>query len=505
MRHRARLRAAWRDLLDAFWLRPALMTLGAVALAEALIALEGRVEMPAALAGWVYAGRSAGARDMLGVVAGGAIGVAGTTFSITVAALTLASNQLGPRLLNNFTRDAATQVCLGALVATFAYALVVLRAVRGGEEDTEFVPALAVSVALALALLCTAALIYFLHRTATSINVDRVIALVHEDLSSAVRALPPARGGDGGGGTAREEVEDAIGGDAAPLRAGRRGGYLRALDDPGLADWAARNGAAIRLSVRPGDFLFPGAAVGEARPARLAPEAERALRAAVAVGPLRSVEQDLEFGARQLVEIGLRAMSSGVKDPFTAVAVLDRLGATLCDLARHRLPDGRERRGGRVVLERPATGYAGLLDATLHPMRQAAGEPSVLLRLLEVIAAAAEAERDPARRRELSRHFALAEEAAREAAGGDASRARRGGRAAPRGGRRYSGSIPASRIIRPHSAICARVKSASSEGEDGMPSNPISARRWRYSGRAEARAKAAATAACATGSVRAGA
>ncbi|MBY0335943.1 MAG: DUF2254 domain-containing protein, partial [Acetobacteraceae bacterium] len=197
-----RLRQAWCDLLDAFWLRPALLTAAAVVLAEALIALEGRVTLPEPLAGWVYAGRSGGARDMLGVVAGGAIGVAGTAFSITLAALTLASNQMGPRLLHNFTRDPVTQLCLGVLVATFAYALLVLRAVRGAEADA-FVPGLAVSGALLLALLCLAALIWFLHHMAGSINVDRVVALVHEDLSRAIRALPP-RGPAGAAGDALE-------------------------------------------------------------------------------------------------------------------------------------------------------------------------------------------------------------------------------------------------------------------------------------------------------------
>jgi uncharacterized membrane protein len=404
----ARLRQRWRDLLDAFWLRPALLTGSAILLAEGLILLEGRVELPEPLAAWVYAGRSAGARDMLGVVAGGAVGVAGTAFSITLAALTLASNQMGPRLLSNFTRDRVTQLCLGVLVATFAYSLVVLRAVRGGEDDA-FVPGLAVSGALLLALLCIAALIWFLHHMATSINVDHVVALVHEDLSRAIRALPPR-------GAARPAPPRLPAAPGGPLRAGPEGGYLRALDDGELAEWAGKADARLLLELRPGDFVFPGAVLGRVWPARLAAEAERALRGSMVLGPARSVGQDLEFGARQLVEVGLRALSSGVKDPFTTIAVLDRLGATLCELSRHELPDGRLWRGGALRLERPATDYAGLLDAMLHPLRQAAESPAVLIRLLEVIATAAEAEEDPARLRELSRHYALAEAAAREAA-----------------------------------------------------------------------------------------
>ena len=64
--------------------------------------------------GWLYAGGEAGARALLGAVATSTIGVAGTTFSITVAALSLASGQMGPRLLRNFVRDPGNQLALGA-------------------------------------------------------------------------------------------------------------------------------------------------------------------------------------------------------------------------------------------------------------------------------------------------------------------------------------------------------------------------------------------------------
>jgi uncharacterized membrane protein len=121
-----RLRQKWADLLAAFWLRPSAMTVGAVVLAEALVQAEGALTLPAAFEAWLYAGGMAGARGVLSTVAAATIGVAGTTFSITVAALTLASDQMGPRLLRNFTRDPGNQYVLGAFVATFAYALVAL-------------------------------------------------------------------------------------------------------------------------------------------------------------------------------------------------------------------------------------------------------------------------------------------------------------------------------------------------------------------------------------------
>ena len=205
------------------------MTAAAVAAGELLVIAEGSVDLPSWVAARVYAGGAAGARDVLGAIASSAIGVAGTTFSITVAALTLASNQMGPRLLRNFTRDPGNQYVLGTLVATFAFALTALRSVHEADEGA-FVPQIAVTAALLLAFACVGVLIWFLHHVATSINVMRVVALVHADLARAVEALPRRR--DGGG--TRDEQEP-LPGESAPL-ASTEAGYLRVLDEEALAD-----------------------------------------------------------------------------------------------------------------------------------------------------------------------------------------------------------------------------------------------------------------------------
>ena len=187
------------------------------------------------------------------------MGVAGTTFSITVAALSLASGQMGPRLLRNFVRDPGNQLVLGAFLGTFAYALVVLRTVRSVEEGA-FVPHLGVTGAMVLALLCVGTLVWFVHHIATGINVETVIELVHEDLSAAISRLTLDRPDPA------PPPESPPSGRGVPV-VSRRGGYLRALDDGVLADWAAERDATVVLLVRPGDYVFPGSPVAELSPA----------------------------------------------------------------------------------------------------------------------------------------------------------------------------------------------------------------------------------------------
>ena len=395
---RSQMRQLVDDLVSTFWLLPAALVLAGLCAGESLVQIEraGWVS-PWLLNGWLYSGGGSGARTLLGAVASSTIGVAGTIFSITIASLTLASSQMGPRLLSNFTRDRGNQFTLGLYLGTFAFALMVLRSVRGADEGA-FIPHLAVTVAIGLAFGCVAMLVFFVHHMAGRINVDTVIDLVHRDLRRAIERLT------------LDSPEPAANGpepwEATACAGLKRQGYLQLLDDDALADWAHAHGLRLRLKVRPGDYVFPGAVVAES--SRAAANLERALADAIAVGGRRVGAADLEFGVRQLVDVGVRALSPGINDPQTAMAVLDRLGAVLCGLAGRGLPDGHTSREDAVVLSRPAVTYDGLTDAMFTTVRQnAEGSAPVLIRLLEVLCAVAGVERRTDRRASLRRHADL--------------------------------------------------------------------------------------------------
>ena len=190
----ARIRKFISDLRETFWLIPGLMVFAGMAMAVMLVKLD-RYGIPSdwlSDGSWLYTGGATGARTLLGAVASSTIGVAGTVFSITIAALSLAAGQMGPRLLRNFVRDRGNQVTLGAFLGTFCYALIVLRSVRTGSEGG-FVPHLSLSVGIGLAFISVAMLVFFVGHMAGRINVDTVIELVSEDAKLAIQRLTTRR------------------------------------------------------------------------------------------------------------------------------------------------------------------------------------------------------------------------------------------------------------------------------------------------------------------------
>lgn len=85
-------------------------------------------------------------------------------------------------------RDRVTQVVLGMFVGIFAYCLVVLRTIHGGDEGA-FVPALAVLARLIIAFVGIASLIYFIHHISVFIQASSIIAATAEETIAAVDRL----------------------------------------------------------------------------------------------------------------------------------------------------------------------------------------------------------------------------------------------------------------------------------------------------------------------------
>lgn len=189
------MRAKFNKLLDSlhssFWFIPTLMVVLTIGLSFLTIQIDQSLETDIiGELGWAYSLGPSGSRAILSAIAGSMVSVATTAFSITIVALQLASSQFGPRLLRNFMQDTSNQIVLGTFISTFVYSLMVLRTINGIEEN-EFVPHIAVTCGIGLAIASIGVLIYFIHHSAASIQVDNVISKVGHELDEAIDRLFP--------------------------------------------------------------------------------------------------------------------------------------------------------------------------------------------------------------------------------------------------------------------------------------------------------------------------
>jgi uncharacterized membrane protein len=407
----------WDSVRSSFWFIPSLLVGGAAAVAFAALSLDEAVSKEWAQ-GWIYSGGAEGARTILGTIAGSMITTAGVVFSITLVALTLASSQLGPRLLRNFRRDTTTQVVIGSFVATFLYCLLVLRSIRG-EDAGSFVPNLSVSLGVLFALVSLGVLIYFIHHIALTIQADEVVARVAAELNQGINRLFPEKIGEG------DSRHAAEGPDALPQPFDREArpicaiedGYLQFIDPDALLNLAVQEDVLFRVQQRPGRYIVAGGPLVWVWPAgRITEKLEADVHDAFILGSYRTPVQDLEFSVNQLVEVAVRALSPSINDPFTAITCVDRLGSALCRLCLREMPSPTRRdEQGRLRLVAPAVTFRGVADAALNPIRQSArSNAAVTIRLLETVTLIAGFARRPDDRASLWRQVEMIARGAHE-------------------------------------------------------------------------------------------
>jgi uncharacterized membrane protein len=245
-----------------------------------------------------------------------------------------------------------------------------------------------VTVTLGLMVADLGVLIYFIHHTAISIQLPQVIASIAADLAEAIKEQ----------GSGNPEPHPKAGPTAAELlsRAEAGGGvlfapasgYVQFIKHQNLVRLAAEADAVISLDHRPGHFVVRGHRFATVWPPEAAPLVRQALGRAHAVGPYRTLSQDVSFGIDQLVEIGLRALSAAVNDTFTALTCIDWLGENLCKIVAqwHPARVHRDAKGFiRVIAAEPS--YERLVQRSFEKIRQSSlGMPAVMIRMLEALA-----------------------------------------------------------------------------------------------------------------------
>jgi uncharacterized membrane protein len=343
---------------------------------------------------WLRSGNSqSGALQVLIAIAAAIITVVGVVFSITILALTLASQQFGPRMMRNFVRDVGNQVTLGVFVATFVYSVLALGSITVFPHGN-FVPHLSITVAEVLLLGDLAVLIYFINHIAASIQLPAVIAGIARDLESAVDTEFPlideSDAIDVGLGPRRLEPEDpaellAVIEDRGGVVLAAKSGYLQFVGYAQLAKIAKLVDAVIRLDYRPGHFIVAGRPVAKVFPRGAAKQVEKALAKAHVTGPHRTLMQDPVFAIDQLVEIAIRALSPAVNDTFTALTCLDWISSGLSQISGRDFTERVYRDDeGRIRLIGADWSYPKMVNRAFDKIRQSArGMPAVIIRMLD--------------------------------------------------------------------------------------------------------------------------
>lgn len=388
-----RLRSLTDTMLESFWFVPLAM----VALTQSavipllvfgvdpgpwLIDL-GLPLLAGTMVGAAQGVSAAAAGTVLSVIAGGMITLISIVFSLSFVALTLTSQQLGPRIIDYWLRANATQTLLGISLSAFFAALTGLLALSVTEEAGR-AALLGVGVASLLGALALISAVLFATRMSEAIRADVTVARLGDAFVEAVRAscADPASDDDLAAANDLATLADAQG-RAIPAR---RAGYLSAINLPGVEALAQARNLRIALSARENDYLLPGRSAALALGVRDEDENDvaDALDACFSFTSRRRRTGMADFEGDALTEVALRALSPSLNDPFTAIACIDRIAEGCAALLVDGPPKRMRMEDGMAMVIAPGAGAAWLMPRLLHPVIQSAdGQPLALERLAD--------------------------------------------------------------------------------------------------------------------------
>jgi uncharacterized membrane protein len=320
--------AAWRSLWQGYWAIPAVCVVAAGALALVLVAVDELLQEQGFLL--AFGGGPDSARSLLSTVSTSMMSLTALTFSITMVVLQLASSQFSPRAIPTFLRDRQNQLTLGVFLATYVYALLALREIRGTDADIDqFVPGVTIGLAFLLVLVSIGFFVAYIHHIATSIQVGFILQRIERETRRVLRREFP------GDDEADVCHEPARGLPSHVIEA--PGGVVAEVDVRALVRLSTERDVVVRVLARPGDFVAPGMPLlvveGEGGEGE-----DEAWRKAVRQVARRDEHSDVSLGLRQLVDIAGRALSPGINDPSTAAQCIDHLHALLRTLATSTYP-----------------------------------------------------------------------------------------------------------------------------------------------------------------------
>lgn len=279
--------------------------------------------------GWRLLGFSAtGARTVLEAFVTATLSFVVFTFGSLLVAIQVASAQLTPRIIaTTLLRNDVVRYTVGLFIFSMMFMLSAQNKMDNGVHQ------LVSFVATMLGILSFAAFFYLIDYASRLLRPISVLTLVGSDGLAVIESVYPDKtlGSD-----IRRDESAELGPPDRVIPHRGTSAIVLAVNLELLAAEAERSNGIVEFVPQIGDFvavdeplfnLFGGARSID----------ENILRASVALGSERTIDQDPTFAFRIVVDIALRALSPAINDPTTGVLAIDQLHRMLRMVGKRHL------------------------------------------------------------------------------------------------------------------------------------------------------------------------
>lgn len=253
------------------------------------------------------------ARSILTTIIGGSISLMVFSFTMVMMILNQAGSSFSPRLIPGLISDKRNQVVLGIYLGTIVFNILVLMGIRP-EENEYTLNVLAILIGVISSITCLVLFIYFIHTISNSLQINNILVRIFDDCKNGMTYLLNSEQVE----SAEHSIEHSF------VIKSEKSGYFQDVNIPGLLKKANSNQVNIRILPLKGDYLLAGVdalSIDRSIDEDLAED----LLSYIIYSTSKDVRDNYFLGFKQIMEVGLKAMSPGINDPGTAIITLDRL------------------------------------------------------------------------------------------------------------------------------------------------------------------------------------
>lgn len=338
---------------------------------------------------------------LIGVAINVVVTIFALSLSLTMIVLTLASAQLGPRIMDHFLASKTTQVVIGIYLSSILI-LMLLNAQVDATTPQDQMPLTLIFYGYVLTLCSPVLMVIFVQHLISSIIPDNVAKQLSKELCRAAENYVDLNSDEKTRvSLTKEKTEHMI---TASLS-----GYFSAVNQKKLMACLTKHNLSIAFHHVLGDYVLEEAKIATlyTHKTKISTELSDTIHSSIEITPELPVTNEVEFYLRKLVEIALRALSPGINDPYTAHACLNYMFSSLQSIAlSEQLPFevyADEEGVGRILL--PIFTVERMYDLALNEIQEAClGKTTSQLHMLSLISTALNSPLNTRTRKHLMAH-----------------------------------------------------------------------------------------------------
>lgn len=292
------------------------------------------------------------ARTILSSISASLLTMTTITFSTILVVLTTFLSEYSPRTIQNFITDKNTQRVLGIFVGGFIYSILLLLFLRETASVTQFIVP---SFAVLFSIICLIVFVFFIRHVSTWIQVSN---LIHHITLNTIQKIESTLS------AARENHKDApwedweteeITQEKPQQISFTNAGYIKHINIEGLVEQATKDDIIIKIEKNISEYVDNDTPLLSLWGTKEKLNIEQ-YKQYFSIGTEKAPIDNIDFGLTKIVEITLRALSSGINDPNTAINCIENLGKILSKLGSKHLPRSYhhdKNRNLRVIYDKP--------------------------------------------------------------------------------------------------------------------------------------------------------